>query len=148
MAGIYAEEMVTALTALWAANATLTAKVPGGLWLEAAPDTADATGYAIVTVEPETAKVLANRAWVQFVTFTIGVYSEKAMDDGDRATVVTAVNRVFCDPSVSLTMTSGNESCGAACPANAKVNLAENRRNGLDVLQTEQTFKIMIQGVF
>lgn len=146
--GIQPEEFLVALQAKWDANSDLPTKVPGGLWLDKAPEEADATGYGVVKINPAEAQITADRNWIQDVAFDVEIYSAKSMDDTDRATIQTAMTTAFCAAGVSLSMTSGSKSAGAAWPVNSVAKVAESRRAGVNVIQTTGSFKIRTYGGF
>jgi len=146
--GIQPEEFLVALKTKWAGNSDLSTYCPGDLWLDQAPEEADVTGYGVLTLNPEEAVLTADRNWMQDVGFTVDVYSYQAMDATARAAIQTGMTTAFCASGVSLTLTSGNKSAGAAWPVNGTVKTTDVRRTGVWVLQTTASFKIRMYGSF
>jgi hypothetical protein len=155
--GIQPQEFTVALTTLWEASSTLTTNVPGGIALDLAyDDDAEETGftapakspYAVVSIDPEEVKIMATRAFVQNVGFTVTIYDSQPMDAAARATINKAINNLFCNATLNLT--SGGQSCGSAWPGKSggTNKIADSRRHGQNVVQTELSFTFMMQGSF
>lgn len=155
--GIQPQEFTTALTALWDANGTLTTNVPGGLALDWAYDddegekgqsTPAKTPYAVITIEPEEVKVIATRAFVQNIGFSIMIYDSQPMNAAARALINRTINDLFCN--CQLYLASGGKSCGSAWPGKTggTNKIADSRRHGQNVVQTELDFTVMMQGSF
>ena len=155
--GIHPQEFTVGITDLWEANATLTANVPGGIALDLAyDDDAEETGftapakspYAVLKIDPEEVKPMATRAFVQNIGFTISIYDSQAMNAAARSLINKAINDLYCN--AQLFLTSGGQSCGSAWPGKSggTNKIADSRRHGQNVVQTELSFTFMMQGSF
>lgn len=141
---LQAETVVAGLVSTWQANATLTTLVPGGIWYGQAPQDESRT-RATLTITQEGAIIeAATREYIQNVSIEVTLYATKTMTSGDWQTIREAINGIW---TVSNPPSNGTKFI-TINPASTSIELAQERRDGEDVLVGKANYVAMLQGTF